>query len=253
MPSSEEIEKFLSEAIKAPRFLITDDDDRPRSSTWFFQTTGDNVYLGPRGTGGKAKLSFHPPGSGRDGCDSQWGLVRQYAEEESTKGFTDLLKPVRWVRPAAPTKGAVIVASIAFPADYMKGAVAPSEGTGKRIAFPLAPAGQATVIDIFFAREAPEKTEQAFIASGRTPFIYSDLPCGEFVSLTARQVPFDSGYIPQGSWTSGVKPMSGAPQAGESAENLHATLVVGRPETGRPIQLIEVNGLSLTRTEPEQP
>ena len=58
------------------RIFIIDEQQRPRSQSWYFKSKGNGVYIGPEKTGRALKLSFHTDnGRARDGRNSQWGLI----------------------------------------------------------------------------------------------------------------------------------------------------------------------------------
>lgn len=179
------------------RIFICDDQDRIRSRCWYFQSSRDQVYMGPDVTGKTSKLSFHAnDGSSRDGCDSQWGLTRAYAETELRSGTARVLKPVRWKRPTTPAVGAIQVASILFPTDFLRGTIPPFKPGRKRIALPLAAPGHAIEIGIFYSHDEPLVVKTNLSNIGGTTLGYISLSSGENVTIAARGVPFEPTAIP---------------------------------------------------------
>ncbi len=122
------------------RIFIIDEQDRPRSQSWYFKSKGNGVYIGPEKTGRALKLSFHTDnGRARDGRNSQWGLIKDYAEMEAQLGTPKLPPLARWKRPETPSVGVAQVASIMFPTDFLGGTIPPFKSGPKRIAVTLAP------------------------------------------------------------------------------------------------------------------
>ena len=226
------------------RFFVADEADRPRSSQWFIYEHRGSVYASASLLGGLFKLSLHPCGSGQDGCDSQIGLTRNYAQREEASGFS-VFPPIRWARPLTPQIGTVLVASIAFPTDFLKGEVLLSGKSRRRYSFKIAPAGQAFVISIFYSSEDPTALEERFIATGADPLIWMKLPSAEYASIVAKYAPFDPKFVPVAKPGSPHK-LSGAPKTGETIEDAHAILFSEKPSNGAPIYLAEVNGLAVS-------
>lgn len=228
------------------RIFICDEQDRARSRCWYFQSTGRQVYIGPDVTGGTSKLSFHVnDGSSRDGCDSQWGLTRTYAEME-IRSDKRVPRPVRWKRPATPSVGVVQVASILFPTDFLRGRIPPFQPCRKRIALPLAPPGHAIEIGVFYSRDEPSAAKTNLNKAGGTSLGYFSLPDGENVVIAAREVPFKPEAIPQlYEWGRIGYALSGAPEVGTSIDNCGATMLHHKPMDGEIATLAEINGLTI--------
>jgi hypothetical protein len=179
--------------------FISDEQDRARSQCWYIHSISNHVYIGPEPTGGTSKLIFHAEnGRSHDGCNSQWGLTRDYAEMEKQLGTPNLLRPARWKRPETPPVGSVQVASIMFPTDFLGGTIPPFESGRKRIALPLAPPRHAIEIGVFYSLEDPSTIRTEMNNAGGTFIGHMSLPSGENVAVAAREVPFEVAAIPLG-------------------------------------------------------
>lgn len=225
------------------RFFIRDDEDRRRSSVWFVHHRGNDVYVGAVGLGGRLKLSLH-----RDQA-CQCGMVRSYREKLPLDGLA-ATRPVRWNRPRTPERGAVHVASIFFPTDFLRGEGVTNDPGKLKFSLPMAPCGQATQVGLFYSFEQPAELEPRIVKQLTTPILYMTLPSEEYVSIVVRHVPFDSLQVPDLSKIGPkVRPLDGAPPPGGRIENAHAILY-GDHFDGRPgFSIVEVNGLTVARAE----
>lgn len=87
-----------------------------RSSLWVAVANGNDLYIGARVIMNRLKVSLH--GSGI--C--QVAFLNDYVQEVHDRG-RDALKDrtiVRWKRPETPPTGALCVASIRFPTDFLQ-------------------------------------------------------------------------------------------------------------------------------------
>lgn len=221
------------------RFFIRDEEDRQRSSVWFAHHRGNDVYVGTLTLGGHLKLSLH-----RDQT-CQCGLVRSYRDKLYCDGLA-APRLVRWSRPQTPERGAVHVASIFFPTDFLRGeGVANSPGKLK-ISLPMAPSGQATEVGFFYSFEQPDDLEPQFVRQPATPILYMTLPSGEYVSIVVRHVPFNALLVPDFSRIgSKFRPLDGAPQQGGLIHNAHAILFGDHSHEQPGFSIMEVNGLTV--------
>jgi hypothetical protein len=231
------------------RIFISDEQDRARSQCWYIRSVKDHVYVGPEPTGNTSKLTFHAENGGsRDGCNSHWGLTRDYAEMEKLLGTPNLLKPARWKRPETPSVGVAQVASIMFPTDFLEGSIPPFKSGRKRIALPLGQPRHAIEIGIFYSREDPSTIRTEMNNAGGAFIGHMSLPGGENVVVAAREVPFETTAIPLASEWERVGPaLSGAPKVGESIDNCGAVLLLDRPADGQVVTLAEINGITIER------
>jgi hypothetical protein len=227
------------------RFGIVDTDGNSLSNVWFMQGEGQGVYVAPSGLGGSLKLSFHPPGMANDGCDTQFGHPRNYADQARTSGFSPM-RPIRWKRTPTPELGASHVASILFPTVYLKSAAQPPSDGKIRFGFLNAPAGSSIEFGLFLSKEHPSTLERKFIALGSNPVGYSDFPCGEFMSLVVREADhralFEGVFPPNGS----PHLLDGAPNVGETVD---ARMIVASeaPVLGSAFLLAEIGPIKVTR------
>lgn len=222
------------------RFYIVDDNNRRRSDIWIVWVDNGSVYVSTKKLGGHSKLSIHP--NSVDGNTCQMGANMDYVQKEQANGYGVPL-PIRWSRPATPKQGAVCVASIRFPTDYLKaniGRPLPASPKKKiKFALPIAKPGHAVQVNILYSIEHPDLLEKQLISAGITTLGYWEFRSGEFVSVVARQVTFDpkilselcKGITGQG-WIK-LRP-------GETRENCHCVLN-NKPKDGEAILLLEIN------------
>lgn len=230
------------------RFCVQDDQGRIRSSHWFVSHARDNLYLGASVLGGRFKVSLHPPGAASDGCDSQVGFTRRYAEQASAEGITNIMRPIRWKRANTPDVGALHVVSIAFPTDFLLVSHAAPEKKQVRFAFPTASSGKATCVDVLLSRRSPETLEDALIHAGFSPVAWIGLPQGDYAIVAGRTVNFAPANIPDWDLVGPqMKALVGAPAPGRTIYGASAIIVGKRPEGNRPLRLIQVSGLSVQR------
>jgi hypothetical protein len=233
------------------RLFIIDEQNRARSQFWYFCSWENGLYVGPELTGRTFKLSFHAnDGPSLDGCNSQWGLTRDYREIERDLGTSNVPQPIRWKRPETPSVGTAHVASIMFPTDFLGGTINPFKSLKsdqKRFALPLAPSGHAIEVGIFFSFEDLLTIKDRMRNAGGTFISCVALPGGENVAVTARQIPFNPDRIPLASERGRVGwPSSGAPKVGEAIDNC-GTILFDRPAEGQPALLAEINGITIKR------
>lgn len=233
---------------KGLSFYISDKNNRRRSSTWVIKKdvrkkdNSASIYVYERTFGGKNKLSLHP------NLDCQWGMVGNYYDKmkEIGGGTFDF---IRWKRRETPEKGAIYVASIRFPTDFMQGDFSEYQENKKAVfSFEIAPAGKSINFGIYFSKESPENLEEAFLKKGMTPIFCFDMDNGEFVSFVY-QIQTFKHKLPT-ELLSGervgreIEPVM---KSGESISNLGAVLVSQRTAPGKPIELIEMNGFSVKK------
>lgn len=238
------LEANLQKIIDDFRFLIVDEQNVQRSSTWSIIHDENSVYVFVRTFGGKMKLSFHPIGSGRDGNDSQYGLTRKHAEEILESGFSPF-KPLRWKRPNNMDKVS-LCARILFPTDYMTGDVFQAINEPKlKVAIPLAGKGEAIDVSLFSHYLSADKAEDSLIKHGYTPFFYMTLNSGEMVSVAFRKIVFDKNLLPKQGNYPGTKLSDTVIQ---DSKNLHA-VAFSQPNDCEAIQLMELNGFLVNKKE----
>lgn len=227
------------------RFFVVDEENKAVSSVWFMQGEGRGAYVAPSTLGSSLKLSFHPPGGSRDGCDCQFGHPRNYAEGATAKGFVPM-RPLRWQRRLTPDSGAIHIASIFFPTEHLMSAPQPLPNGKIRFALPRAPQGMATEAGLFLSKEHPNELEQKFVAKGGMPLAYSDFPGDEFMSLVVRHSacpPLPD--IHQGN-DANFRLLDGAPKAGDVVQG-RAIMCSDVPQDGSAFLLVEIGPLTVSR------
>lgn len=225
----------------ALRFYISDGDDQPRSALWRAFCRKDDVYLAPSNIAGALKLSIH-----RDG-NCQYGTTALYFQKAKEQGIEEFPSIARWRRPPTPEFGAVHLASVLFPTDFLRSKTI-AQPTKLKFAMPLAPPGHAIEVMLFYANVEPSLAEKLLRDRKITAFSYMTLLCGEIAILAARQVPFEAEFIPDLRKVAGqMRPLLGAPALGEKMSGLHAVLMHKKPADGEAIHLAEINGFAVGR------
>lgn len=225
----------------ALRFFVADEDDRPRSSLWRAFSHKDDVYLAPRNIAGALKLSVH-----RDG-NCQYGTTAPYFRKAKERGIEEFPSLTRWRRPSTPEVGAVHLASILFPTDFLRSTTI-AKPTKLKVALPLAPPGHAIEVMLLYANVEPSVAENLLRNRGIAAFGFMTLLCGEIAILAARQVPFEAEFIPDLKSIAGqMRPLLGAPALDEKMSGLHAVLMHKKPADGDVIHLTEINGFTVGR------
>lgn len=223
-------------------FYLCDSDGRRRSSTWKIKRTKDNVYISTEGFTGRMKLSLHPD------LVCQWGLVRNY-HERNVSNSKGSFEPIRWERKETPVEGALFVASITFPTKYLKGKFSDFKEKGKEhFKFQIAPEGCSLSFGVFYSKEDPETLEQKFIQRNMLPIFTFDLENGEYVSFVFQEQ-LDRFALPD-DFTGKVGGTEIEPvlQVGETMSDCSAIFVGQRAVEGKPIELVEINGFSISKS-----
>lgn len=242
-------EDALRKKLEKPdkiRFLVVDEDGDARSSAWFITCESGSLYLAPKALGSAMKLSLHPKGRSNDGHDCQFGLASRSMKRHRELGFSP--PPVmRWTRPTPPAVGALQVASILFPSDYLAEKLGRPQGDGKlKFAFPLPPPGHVIELGLFTHLQHPDQLEDALIRTGGTPISYHDLADGEFASLVARQTvidPWKPFFKKPDHVTS--RALGGAPAPGKTVQG-RAMLISDAPKDGGAFVLAEAGTVTVT-------
>jgi hypothetical protein len=220
------------------RFFVVDESGNSLSSVWFLRGEGQGLYVAPSVLGPALKLSFHPLGRAKDGCDCQFGHPRDYSERVKLSGY-QAMRPIRWSRGKTPNQGVLHAASIFFPTDRLASAPMPNHDGKLKFALPRAPSGMAVEAGIFFSKQNPIELEQFFHSIGSTPLTFSDFPGNEYVSLAFRyseSPAFVDFSLPLGQ---GWQPLPGEVGLKESS-NARAIIASNAPSVGRPIWVAEV-------------
>jgi hypothetical protein len=217
-------------------------DSQPRSSIWTAWGDKREYYLGVENLTGSIKASFH-----RDGrChvkfrENYWWALRN-------KGLFVPRNPkiTAWRRPPTPDSGAVHVASVLFPRDFIKVDAEPNARQDGWWADPVfyfahAPAGEAVEFLLFYTK-TPEAIEQALAQIGK-PLFYTTLDSSdESVSIVVRTRPFDAAVIPQPSRV----PAHALYDRSPIDRSDHSAVLFNAPNEKTPLQLIQVSGVSVS-------
>lgn len=230
------------------RFHVSDDQGHHWSDTWFVGANSGSVYMASRKLGGTLKLSLHPRGRSNDGLDCQFGHPSYYAARQIEAGIPPI-PLIRWARPPIRDRQILQVARVLFPTDYLA-PKSEADADGKlKIAFPIAPPGQATEISLFCTKVEPRRFEDSAYAQGFTPISYTPLGENEFASILVRNVEFDGSIMDKlVDRPLSLRPLAGFPEVGQPSQSVRALLVGGSPENGEALSLIEAGPLIFTRT-----
>jgi hypothetical protein len=153
---------------------------------------------------------------------------------------------VVWPKPVVPKTGAVHVASVIFPTDYLT-ADAPKSTKQKPIFIFEAPAGRAVEVGFFYSQEGVAALEPKFSSIG-IPCVCTTLDNGHSVSTVVRVRDFDPSVLPKSNVPSngvhlfdedGLGP-------GEALTDLHA-LLWNDPKKDGSLQIIEIGGVKIRR------
>jgi hypothetical protein len=197
------IEKFEA-CMNRPDFkfrFAVGDPEHNFSTTWSAFGHRNEYYLGARAFMGSTKISLHNSGTCRV------AIIDTQFEELAIRG---LPRPAdraltKWKRKPTPDVGAVHVASVVFPTDYLKKTDTPI-GTAKKplTIFSPAPSGSAVEVGFFYSREPAEALEPKLVKIGK-PLIRATLDNGESVSIVVRQAKFDPAFLPTREKSEGIK------------------------------------------------
>lgn len=215
------------------------------SSSWTAFGHGNDYYIGARGLMGSQKISLHASGICRV------AMTDQFYSSLPAKGLVQPLDrvSVKWTRPETPIVGAVHVASIVFPSDFLVQAKRP-EGTYRKplIIFGDVPPGKAFEFGFFYSREGIDDLRDRFLSVGK-PLCSSKLADGTTVSLVSRVIDFDRSALPppvQLTAAPGhILPKEAAdPHFEQKGLTAHFW---NQPEDGKALMMYEIGGISLRR------
>lgn len=245
-----------SPAFNKLRFVVGSYNG-PYSARWSIWAHKGNVYILSSPIGHAIKLSLH----GEKGS-----LVCQLAHTSHYYAKNIAHHPdaagrdvVRWKRKPTPPDGFLHVASIVFPADYMR--LPPARGTPKKPLIIFAASGPGTKVEIgvFYSRIPPPQAAVQLVKEG-TVVGHIVLPDGEFVYVVRNkidqyeppQLPTGERLLPgqdfrltTGHWT----PEQKAEILRASGENTLAMITFNHPTDGEPLTIFEFGGLKFRLPE----
>ena len=214
--------------------------DQLLSSVWFFSGNKGCLFIGAVGLGGTLKASFHESGKShiRFGPD-----IKELSSAYVTK----------WQRPTTPPAGAVHVASIFFPTNFLKGTTAIPKNVPTLIRLERAPSGSAIELGLFYSREPMNELEPKLAKVG-LPMVHIGLESGEGVSIVASQRTFDPtrlGPMAALADENGSLPLpppkwiADEAKSASSIGNLSSILINEPSNQGGILQLVQVSGLRI--------
>jgi hypothetical protein len=221
------------------------------STVWGAWAWGNEFYIAARAMMGSTKISLHQSGNCRLAINEEkWKeLAARGLPLPDDRAFT------KWKRKPTPEAGAVHVASVLFPTDYLRNAAAP-QGTAKRPLklFTPAPPGGAVEVSFFYSREASETLEAKF-AKLCLPLLRVTLDNGESVSIMVRKTEFDNKFLPPPEKLEKLSgPVHIEMPAGTEMSDLTAAVWNSPVEDGTGTLIIaEIGGVALRRTPQKVP
>jgi hypothetical protein len=244
---SETFEQFVARVNSANFRFAVGNPASGYSTTWTaFGNRGD-YYIGSRVFMGSQKISLHASGICRVALTNKQhdALLEDGLDQPADRAMT------KWRRPKTPDVGAVHVASILFPTDYLKLTEEP-KGTHKKplFIFDAAPAGQAVEMGFFYSREDQAAMEERYLRIGH-PIVCTTLESGEHVTAIARITEFDRSLLPSQEImdkTPGNILSKEVLEIKDSLPNLTASFW-NAPGDGGTLKLIEVGGIVLKRNQ----
>ena len=214
------------------------------STSWTAFKRGNDYYIGARGLMGAQKISLHASGICRV------ALTEEFYNSLPTKG---LLQPLdraiaKWRRSETPARGAVHVASIIFPSDYL--VHAKPEGTYRKplIIFGDVPPGKAFEFGFFYSREEIDDLGERLEKVGE-PLFSTKLDDGTTVTLVSRLIVFDPSVLPTPEQLRGAHGRIFSKEA--TKPEYEKTGLTGhfwnQPDDGKSLIMYEIGGLALRR------
>jgi hypothetical protein len=216
------------------------------SGIWTAFAEDSGYYIGARAILGSTKISFHSSRRCRVAFD------KRYAEKLVERGIFPPEKDrafIKWIRPETPPKGALLVASLIFPVDYLKNE--PPKGKPNRplIIFEADAPSRAVELGFFYSLEPLEALEQKLLKIGK-PLFRADFENGESVSMVARIRDFDPKCLPGPDELkkTSMKALSPEDLPAPGSEQTNLNLIFWNQPTGaQPLQIVEIGGVTMKR------
>jgi hypothetical protein len=208
------------------------------SSIWSFKGGNDGFYFGARSIFNRFKVSLH--------ANNHRGYIAQ------SKSFKDgIVRPrqglLEWALPSPGLLGAVQAASIKLPANFMFDAEPPYVRQRKTLVFGIQPEC-ALEVGIFLSNEGKDTLEEKFCRMGH-PLFQVTISGWLNVSIVVRSVDFDASCLPNQEQMDAARYTPIDDQLSETS-NL-GMICFNKPGDGETIQLIDIGGVSMRRSEPE--
>jgi hypothetical protein len=225
--------------------------DGKHSGIWtaFGSSKGD-YYIGARSIMGSTKISLHASGVCRLALtETQMKLLdAQDLEQPTDRAF------VKWRRATTPASGAVHVASVLFPLDYLH--LNAPQGTAKKPIFLFEASEPGHAVEFgFFSRMPTAALEQKLVRIGK-PLFRTDLDNGESVSMVVRLVEFDPNVLPTSDRLNKGRRLlldgDALPEPGTEEHGLTAALW-NKPKDRETLRIIEIGGITLARAPEPAP
>jgi len=222
------------------RFAISRKDGR-HSHTWAVWGKKNDFYITSRSIGGQIKTSLHDKGGFRVHFDKNFLWQMKAVGREPPKR-----EVVLWPKPLVPETGAVHVASVLFPTDYLT-ADAPKSTKQKPIFIFEAPAGRAVEVGFFYSLEGVAALEPKFSKIG-VPCICTTLDNCHSVLTVVRVRDFAPNVLPKSDLPSSGVYMFDEDGLGPGGAltNCHAVLW-NDPKKDGLLKMIEIGGVQIRR------
>jgi hypothetical protein len=240
----DQAETFIQRLNRTNFRFAVGSPDAGHSATWTAFGAGSEYYIGARHAMGSSKISLHR---------SEICRVALTEKHFNSLPGDGLAQPrdralMKWKRAPTPDIGAVHVASIIFPTEFLK--LPEPQGTPKKplIIFGAAPPGKAVEIGFFYSREAAATLEPKLLQIGY-PIVCTTLDNGEMITVVGRVSDFDRAVLPSQDRLE-KSPMN------ILAKNVHTIkdelnnltgMFWNDPGDGGSLMLIEVGGMSIRR------
>jgi hypothetical protein len=215
------------------------------SSVWTAFGNRSDYYIGARPAMGSTKISLHASGICRVALtDKQFNAL----EAEGLTQPPDRAM-IKWRRAKTPETGAVHIASVIFPTDYLSITEEP-RGTHKKplLIFEAAPPGQAVEFGFFYSYEDEVSMEKRYARIGQS-IVCTTLDNGERVTILVRITEFDRACLPsqdQADKAPGLILSKDVFNTERELSNLTATFW-NDPKDGETLRLVEIGGMKLRR------
>lgn len=226
------------------RLAVATTDDKLYSGIWAAWGNKSDFYIGALTTLGSMKVSLHASGICRVAF-TEPAMRRLKDEGLETPSDRAIVK---WRRPATPTEGAALVASLIFPTAFLK--QPPREGSARRplVVVNAGPRAEAVEVGFFYSRMPNAHLEPSLSKIGH-PLFWAQLDSGETVSIVARNRDFDPKSLPSSEQMNRSKMNPLRSHIEDELENLTAAFW-NEPKDGGALQVMEISGVRMRKNTP---